>query len=252
MRTIYVVFFTFIFMTGCFGQSSNSQSLLLNDVKFKILDKKFYNFLNTFPQKETPFNSKKNLIQSSRKINNIPQEYVIKYLFIKKSKMYYEISDYNSDEETISDVRKELTDYIPEIIIPTKNYLMIVYSNINGWEEYPNKYDHLITYSFSGKMLDSLVLINGNEEISSKHDEYVLINPTHFKIFKYDTNKENYTKKGDVIDKNGYLNICIVEEYEIDDNGKIKKIGTEKKYLKQENYNFYDPKKLPDDPMNEY
>ncbi len=236
------------------GISCNAQSkesiLRLNEMKSQIKSEEFFKFLENFPQKKFPFISKKEMSIDDKILYRIPKEYVLKFLSIKESNMYYETFDYDYDEDIKSNIRKELTDYFPINLILTKNYIMLVYGNINNWEEYPNTYNHLITFDYNNHIIDSLTVRNVNSNFGFEWEEYVLINPDHFKLFKYDLNWKNATKRGEIIDENEYKNVCVIEYYSVDENGRMKKIKSEKKYLKEDGYRWYDPKIYPDDPMN--
>lgn len=248
-KTAFIICISFI-VISCNGQSQG-HIYKLSDVKSKIENIDFYKFLNSFPEKKLPFNSKKEISIENKIPSRISKKDVIKFLLLKESNIYYEIFDYDSDEDVKSNFRKEQTDYYPIILIPTNFYLIIVYGSVNGLQEYPHIYNHIIIYDYQNNIIDSMNIVS-NWEPDSKWNEYVIINPNHFKLFKYDLDKNNYTSKGDVIDEKGVRNICIIEDYMIDEKGKIIKTKTEKKYLREENYNFYDPKRLPDDPINRY
>jgi len=254
MKTNYSTILFLLFLFGCNAQSQNREILTLPDVKNEIKDEKFYYFLKLFSTDKLPYNSKKQQQSKVKTFSLIPQNLLIDFLQIKKTDMYYETFDYNYDEDIISDKKTVLKKYRAQLSVLCKEYALLIYrcSFASGTGDDPCYYNHLVTFSYQGKMIDSLTIVNKNLNSGFKWDEYVLLSCNHFKLFRYDNNWDNSTKTGKIIDKKGFLNICNIEDYEIDNNGKIKKINTTKKYLKEESYNFYDPKKLPDDPINEY
>lgn len=250
----YPFLFLFIFIIsflsfGCNAQNSLSSQSTLNR---RITDKDFLKFINSFSETICPYNSKKGY---PRPYSIIPSKWVSKYLKIKNKDMYYLVSKYDQEEEKITSTARVLKDYTRCALLYTDDFILITYgceySDRIGENYY--RYEYLTTLDYNGTFLDSICLIHGNWISNNKHEEYALIDPTQFILFKYSINTENIDKTtGIIIDEKQFHSICEIHTYHINKEGRIDKIKSDMKHLKFDHYLRFDPIKYPDDPMNKY
>jgi len=243
-----------LFVIGAWSFVGNAQNLSTstNQLKEKISNKDFFEFVNSFSKTSCPYNSKRGY---PRQYSTIPTKWISNYLKVPIKDMYYLVSAYDQEDEKITNTKKELKDYTRCALLYTNDFIIITYgceySDRIGENYY--RYEHLLTFDFAGRILDSISLIHGNWISDNITEEYVLINPTHFITFKYSKNHQNIDKStGMFINEKGFRLKCEISYYQIEGYGKIKKISTEIKYLKSDHYKTFNPQKYSDDPMNKY
>jgi hypothetical protein len=216
----------------------------------------FIEVANLFPEAEIPLKRKNDIMF---KINKISKSDAMKYLHLSEGDLKMNNPLIDMDESKTIDRWQEI---LPGALsrITREKYVALVCAMLKspdvGLETYRV---WLTTFTYQGNIIDSIT-IRSQYTPESDWRDFVLLKNDTLRIFDYMPNLENYDKEKllkrgvySAIDENGYMTIVEINDYQIDENGKIKHIKTlPKKYLKKTTSFYRDYQKDSDDPMNEY
>jgi hypothetical protein len=250
MKKICALFLGFLFLSlnSCGQNQDNSYS--------KTNDKDFNSLLNLFVEANLPLNYKKELenVGKSIKLKRIQKLDAMKYLKMGEDELFVNNVEYNydTDEKTIL---KEENFPVAHLKYATDAFIVLIYRAAGkGYNDDSTKV-YLQTLDKNGNYIDKVVI---GERFTRENDwmSSVFLDTTHFKVFKYEVNWGNVQIKNNIysiIDKDAPKTVVIVTDYEIENNGNIRKIKQySKQYLISDilEYKKYDPNS--DDIMNQY
>jgi len=236
-KFILILFLTLIFSISCQSQTNKS----------------FTDMLKLFPEMKVPLKYKDEAIGA--KIKHISEKDAIMYLHFTEDDLRMNDFDYNFDEDIKYDHWVEV---LPGALgkISKTNYVTLVFALLKsptiGIETYIAK---LSTFSYEGQVIDSIII---RSQYTPENDwrDVVFVEQNIFRIFDYTPNSENYNIKDGIyylIDEKQPKTIVEINDYQIDENGKITLIKTSPKRYLKEFVSFYrNYQKDSDDPMNEY
>lgn len=174
-----------------------------------------------------------------------------KYFGFPKDSLYDRVEYYNQDEDirTYGET-KEIFPYSWIKAYLSENLVSLFVAKSNGVNDGDLDMYYLFILDYDGKLVDHIIL-------SKQMITYDGIRPNHFGFFdKNHFNRYIYDSKriDDGQNKLTFDNFCIVEKYEIDDNGKINLLETIQQDLNDDpelNYGRYlELNEIPeDDPM---
>lgn len=174
-----------------------------------------------------------------------------KYLGFPKDSLYDRVEYYNQDEDirTYGET-KEIFPYSWIKAYLSENLVSLFVAKSNGVNDGDLDMYYLFILDYDGKLVDHIIL-------SKQMITYDGIRPNHFGFLdKNHFNRYIYDSKriDDGQNKLTFDNFCIVEKYEIDDNGKINLLKTIQQDLNDDpelNYGRYlELNEIPeDDPM---
>ncbi|GAB6013575.1 hypothetical protein [Viscerimonas tarda] len=213
---------------------------------------KFNDVVKLFPEQKSLSKYKDGVIS---KINKINKEDAIKYLHLTEEDLKMNDYSYNYDEEIVYDNWVEV---LPGALgkISTEKYIALVYALLKSPSEGLETYKTMLTtFTYEGQIIDSIVV---RSQYTPEVDwrDVVFLESNILRIFDYKPNMENYNIKGGayyIIDEKGQQTVVEINDYQIDENGKISHIKTHPKQYLKEFVSFYrEYHKDSDDPMNEY
>jgi|BioPla2DNA2_1021312.scaffolds.fasta_scaffold27250_1 hypothetical protein len=219
-------------------------------------EKDFAQFLNQFSIVELPFNYKieLNKIQKDGKaLEYVSFRDAELFLGLGKQELFANrlVYDYETFEKSY--VKEE---NLPgaHLMFTTKNHVAIIYRHSQGVDS-DTVYVYLGIFSKRGVLLEKKII---GEQFTREDDwiSSVFLDEHHFKIFRYGLNLENYEVVNNtyqIIDEEQAKTTVVVEDYWIDESGRIKMIEkSPKQYLKDDisAYRVFNPS--TDDPMNEF
>jgi hypothetical protein len=205
-----------------------------------------------FPELKVPSKRKDGIKRDIKKVNKVD---AIKYLHFTEEDFKMNDYGYNYDEDIRYDHWVEV---LPGALgkISKENYVALIYALLKsptiGFDTYKTM---LTTFTYDGQIIDSLVV---RSQYTREEDwkDVVFLENNVLRIFEYKPNLENYNIKGGayyIIDEKGPQTIVEINDYEIDEHGKINLIRTHPKRYLKEFVSFYRSyQENSDDPMNEY
>jgi hypothetical protein len=216
----------------------------------------FTSVIKLFPEEKIPSKYKDGIIGGD--IKKINKRDAIKYFHFTEEDLKMNDFGYDMDEDIKYDNWVEV---LPGALgkITKENYVALVYALLKSPAIDVETYKVWITtYTYDGQIIDSIIVRSQyTQEIDWR--DVVFLEKNLFRIFDYKPNLENYKteelKRGiyDVIDKEGPETVVEINDYHIDESGKIKHIKTHPKRYVKEFVSFYRSyHKDSDDPMNEY
>ena len=247
-RNILLTIFALVLLQ-CNGQS-----------QIEIKDKDFAKFINKISEKEIP---KKCKVSNNLNCFRDKPAYKIsldeakKYLGYSNEDYYVTEYDYDMDEDRMSNIRQVEHAPFADRKIMQKNYIGLLYyrSCSRFVDECDTVTEILNTYTMDGSLIDKIT-IQGHYTREFDWIDFVFLSNNTFKTFQYLPNLENYNIKGGayyVIDEKQPQTVVEINDYEIDETGKINLIKTHPKQYLKEPVSFYRSyQKDSDDPMNEY
>jgi hypothetical protein len=239
-KMIILTLTTLAFNISCMAQTQQQQE--------------FNEVIKLFPELKVPSKYK----DGERRGNNIKDVNkidAIKYLHFVEEELKMNDYDYNYDEDIRTDHWVEV---LPSALnkISKENYVVLVYALLKspalGFEPYKVM---LTTFTYESQVIDSIVIRSKYTREIDWRDVIFLENNV-LRIFDYDLNWENYNVENNtyyIINKKEPKAVVKINDYQIEENGKIKHIKTfPKQYLKEKTYFYRVYHKDSDDPMNEY
>ena len=226
-------------------------------IRAQIKNQEFEKFTNLFIEiKKYPYNYKKDTpipIYKDYQKHEISLLEATKYLNFSNEDWYAIEEDYNYDE----DIRTErIVENPPLAHLKSydNNFIELVYRSDRGLDNDTLKII-LETFTLEGVSINK-ILVGGEFTKEDDWIDFVFLSNTTFKTFQYLPNLENYNIKGGVyyvIDEEQPQTVVEINDYEIDETGKINLIKTYPKQYLKEPVSFYRSyQKDSDDPMNEY
>lgn len=210
--------------------SQNNQNIETKKLLSKVLDKKFSEFLGTFPDEQLPINTK-NLNNDGyySKFAIVKNKLSLKFIFhnvIEDQKYYYSFVDQETQRTT-----EGFKNYDIRAIFKFTfaNFFIICYSKFDQTE---SMYV-LNSYDVNGILKDSLIINNKEGETEYFLYEASYINPNlNISRYIYEINPDIYNKKK-YIDKNLPQSKITMENFEFDaKSGKFEKKGQSVKFNK--------------------
>jgi hypothetical protein len=177
------------------------------------------------------------------------------YFGITEDDLKYNDFNYDFDNDIKYDRWVEASVYASRKLL-RENYIALIYSfgknPTYGTETFIAK---LNTFTHSGTLIDTIT-VRSQQTREFDWTDVAFLAKDKFKLFKYSPNLENFNVKGGIyyiIDKEGPKSIVEIEDYQINENGKINLIKIHPKQYLKELTNYYRIyHKESDDPMNEY
>lgn len=174
-----------------------------------------------------------------------------KYLGFPKDSLYDKVEFYNHDDETVTyGDTKEILPYSWIKAFLSENLVSLFVAKSNGVNDGDLDMYYLFILDYEGRLVDHIILSKQMITYDGiRPNHFGFLDKKHFNRYIYDSKRID---KGE--NKMTFDNFCIIEKYEIDDNGKISLLDTIQKDLKDDpklNYGRYlDLKEIPeDDPM---
>jgi hypothetical protein len=232
-----------------FGLNMYSQTVNNNHIK----DEEFRQFVKKFPTMDIPINEKRESSPSISKDKNILRKEAIKFLKRTDESMYYLFCHYNYDTDAC---KYEKLECVPGVRFKllTNNYIVLTVGE--GKLKSDTALTTLHTFDYNGNIIDKCIV---GKHFTREDDfvGFIMQDERHFQVYWYSTNFDNYNIHGStfsVKDENGPMSKVYIEEYEILNNGKIKKIKTSDIiYLKgtmvDYRFRYNNRGYLDDDPM---
>lgn len=213
----------------------------------------FEKFIESFVEMKIPSNYKKST--PSSKIQEVNMKDALRYFNLTENDLRFNDYSYDFDEDIKYDNWVIVLPHKQEKI-SNKNHVALIYSiDRNSELALDTGSVTLTTFTYSGVPIDKIVIRSHYTRENDWRDVVFLTKDT-FRIFNYLTNLENYNVKGGIyylIDENAPRTVVETEDYQIDENGKIKHIKTyPKQYLKKFVSFYRDYHADSDDPMNDY
>lgn len=234
----------------------NSYGQNQNNFFSKSNDKNFNSLLDLFIDANFPLNYKKELeaVGKSIKLKRIQKLYAMKYLKMGEDELFVNSVKYNydTDEKTIL---KEENFPVAHFKYSTDSFIALIYRAAGKGYSNDSTKVYLQTLDKNGKYIDKAII---GEQFTRENDwmSSVFLDKTHFKVFKYEVNWDNVQIKNNnysIKDKDASKTIVLVTDYEIENDGRIRKIKEyPKQYLVNDilEYKKYNPD--TDDIMNQY
>jgi hypothetical protein len=213
----------------------------------------FTNVTKLFPEEKIPSKYKSGIIGDD--IEKINKSTAIKYFHFTEDDLKMNNFGFDYDEEIQYDNWEEV---LPGALgkITKENYVALIYALLKSPDAGLETYKAwLTTYTYEGKIIDSIIV---RSQYTHENDwrDVVFLENNVLRIFDYKPNLENYNIKNGIyyiIDEKGPQTIVEINDYKLDENGKISLIKTHpKQYLKKFTSFYRDYNKDSDDPMNEY
>jgi len=235
-------------------------AIILNVITFNIYSQTtikqtstFQNLIGLFPEQKLPSKYKNGKINNNIKdINKID---ALKHLHFIEDDLKMNDYDYNYDEDIKYDNWVEI---LPGALgkISNKKYVTLVYALLKSPTNDLETYKALLaTFTYEGAAIDSIVI---RSQYTREEDwrDVVFLDNNILRIFDYKPNLENYNVKGGIyyiIDEESSQTVVEINDYQIDEYGKIILIKTYPKQYLKEFVDFYRSYHAnSDDPMNEY
>jgi hypothetical protein len=223
----------------------------------QIQNKEFAEFIGLFNDvPKYPFNYKKDVpkpIYENYRKHEISLNQAKKYLNFNDQDWYAIEQDYNYDEDIL---RERVVDNPPlaHLKMHHNSYMSLIYRTDKGVNN-DTLQVFLETFTLHGKEIDKIV-IGGQYTREEDWRDVVFLEDNILRIFDYKPNLENYNVKNGayyIIDKEQPQTAVEINDYQIDENGKINHIKKHPKQYLKEFVSFYRSyHKDSDDPMNEY
>ena len=251
-RMNYLILIVLIFTLGC---SSHAQE---ESFKNKISDEQFREIINGISKiKDYGMNNYRftdlNKPKSEGDGYEFNQMQSEKYLGFPKDSLYDRVEYYNHDEDirTYGET-KEIFPYSWIKSFLSENLVSLYVAKSNGVNDGDLDMYYLFILDYEGKLVDHIILSKQMityDGIRPNHFGY--LDKNHFNRYIYDSREIHNGKKVT------FDNFCIIEKYEIDNNGKINLLETIQRDLNDDpklNYGRYlDLKEIPsDDPMRKF
>jgi hypothetical protein len=205
-----------------------------------------------FPELKVPSKRKDGIKRDIKDVNKID---AIKYLHFTEDDLKMNDYDYNYEEDIRYDNWVEV---LPGALgkITKDNYVTLVYALLKsptyGLETYKVM---LTTFTYEGRIIDSIIV---RSQYTHEEDwkDVVFLENNVLRIFDYKPNLENYNIKSGayyIIDENKPQTMVEINDYKIDENGKIKLMKTYPRQYLKEFVSFYRSyHEDSDDPVNKY
>ena len=161
-----------------------------------------------------------------------------------------ETFDYNEDNDTKSNLRKEPVEADVIGVYEYSGYKCFIVSMFIDLSPIMDYKEYICTFSKNGIFIDCLLAYH--KELSFYiNRQYVIIDRNKIKIFEYKFNEDKYDKeKNKYKDNDEPIEYAFEKNYEITNEGKFRQIGDTTTYsLKHRGYYNCDHK---DDPMLKY
>ena len=173
------------------------------------------------------------------------------YLDFQKDSLYDRVEYYNHDEDirTYGET-KEILPYSWIKAFLSENLVSLFVAKSNGVNDGDLDMYYLFILDYEGKLVDHIILSKQMITYDGiRPNHFGFLDKNHFNRYIYDTREIHNGKKVT------FDNFCIIEKYEIDDNGKINLLETIQQDLNDDpnlNYGRYlNLKEIPsDDPMS--
>ncbi len=265
-KYIQIILLLIIFYSKCYSQQNkdNQISKLNYEEKgLKVKDSQFKEFLDLFYHIPLPLNynlghKKATGIFPSwtekRKFSR-PNKILENILNLKEEDFFY--TYYDTDDGV--EVKVNKTWYIREVFLISKNLVGCILTNTYYTTDPIIGQSFLYTFNSNGEICDSITL-SGSINQHGIYDSFVLLDVQHFKTFRYTIHDPNIKHASyafedfyvEYKDNEGYRAECVISNYEITDEGKIKLVEVSKPILlKQDAWKYTDSglSAFDDDPM---
>ncbi|MFT3738447.1 MAG: hypothetical protein QM786_06790 [Breznakibacter sp.] len=246
-RFILLAISCFISVYSAIAQVNYTKSHKEND---------FAQFLNQFLIVGFPFNYKIELSRISK------EGKTLKYISFQDAESFLGMGnqdlftnrlmyDYETFEKSYL---KEENLPAAHLMFATKNYIATIYRHSQGIDS-DTVYVYLGLFTKKGVLIDKKLI---GEQFTREDDwiSSVFLDEHHFKVFRYALNLENYEILNNIyhiIDNKQAMTTVVVEDYKIDESGKIEMIEKyPKRYLKEDISAYKVFNQNTDDPMNDF
>ncbi|MCA0959960.1 hypothetical protein LCL86_12950 [Muricauda ruestringensis] len=266
-RYIQIISLLVIFYSKCYSQQNAVQpisKLEYEEIGFEVKDSQFKEFLDLFYHIPFPLNYNLGYKKASRVFPSWtkerkfskPNKMLGNILNLKIEDWFYTYYDVDDGME----VKVNKTWYIREAFVISKNLVGCILTNTYYTTDPIIGQSFMYTFNPNGEICDSKIL-SGSINQHGIYDSFVLLDSKHFKTFRYTIHEPNikhasyafedfYVEYKDI---EGYRAECVISDYEITDEGKIKLVEVSKPILLKQDAWKYTDSGLPafdDDSMN--
>ena len=263
-------FLLIIIISSCANSQESWQEhqfsrLNYDESEFKINNLDFKQFLDLFYNIPLPLNYSLGYkdeerifpFETEQRSFKISTKYLMKYLGLKKEDLIYRY--YDTDAALENEVKKKW--YSGQAFFISRNLIGLEVDTSYYTTDPIGGQTILYIFNPKGEILDSMIL-KGSINEHGTYDSFVLLHAKHFKTFRYTINESNtelidyafedfYVKYKD---EEGYRSKCVITDYKITEEGKIKQISISDPILLKQDAWKYTDSSLPsfkDDPMNQ-
>lgn len=263
-----IILLALIFCSVCNAQKNwreyQFSRLPYEEKGFKVKDPQYKEFLDLFYHIPLPLNYNLGYKKATRVFPSWteerkfskPNEMLDNILNLEKEDWFYTYYDVDDGME----VKVNKTWYIQAAFVISKNLVGCILTNTYYTTDPIIGQSFLYTYKPNGEICDSMIL-SGSINQHGIYDSFVLLDVQHFKTFRYTIHELNIKHVSyafedfyvEYEDNESYRTECVISDYEITDEGKIKLVEVSKPILLKHDAWKYTDSGLPafdDDPMD--